>query len=281
VDFLNMLSYTQQFNRHDISIPVPADPGTRMMSSTLAITYRNGIEIKTPRDIMNGVPAVFACDLTDDNNFDQGDDGQNVACNFLTWADGAAYADWAGLRPMSELEYEKACRGHNQVAIYREYAWGNTTIVSAEYSISNSGATDEGISANYSTTAGNCASIISANGPLRVGIFAAHASNAGRMTSGSSYLGIMEMTGNLNEQVVAIGDDDGRAFTDTHGDGVLDTNGDADASSWSSSTSVGGQRGGSFASAATYLEVSDRCLASLRKPIKHSAYGFRCVRNAP
>ena len=34
-----------------------------------------------------------------------------VACNFLSWADGAAYSDWAGLRPLSELEYEKACRG--------------------------------------------------------------------------------------------------------------------------------------------------------------------------
>src|SRR3989339_211100 len=27
----------------------------------------------------------------------------------LTWMDGCAYADWAGLRPMTELEYEKAC----------------------------------------------------------------------------------------------------------------------------------------------------------------------------
>ncbi|MDI9573694.1 MAG: SUMF1/EgtB/PvdO family nonheme iron enzyme, partial [Bacteroidota bacterium] len=34
-----------------------------------------------------------------------------VACNFLSWMDGAAYSDWAGLRPMTELEFEKACRG--------------------------------------------------------------------------------------------------------------------------------------------------------------------------
>jgi hypothetical protein len=29
----------------------------------------------------------------------------------LSWADGAAFAAWAGLRPMTELEYEKITRG--------------------------------------------------------------------------------------------------------------------------------------------------------------------------
>ena len=32
-------------------------------------------------------------------------------CRWLSWADGAAYAAWAGLRPMTEMEYEKAIRG--------------------------------------------------------------------------------------------------------------------------------------------------------------------------
>ena len=32
-------------------------------------------------------------------------------CGGLSWADGAAFAAWAGLRPMTELEYEKVCRG--------------------------------------------------------------------------------------------------------------------------------------------------------------------------
>jgi len=32
-------------------------------------------------------------------------------CGGLSWADGAAFAAWAALRPMTELEYEKATRG--------------------------------------------------------------------------------------------------------------------------------------------------------------------------
>ena len=35
----------------------------------------------------------------------------NAACPWLGWLDGAAFAAWAGLRPMTELEYEKAIRG--------------------------------------------------------------------------------------------------------------------------------------------------------------------------
>jgi hypothetical protein len=38
-------------------------------------------------------------------------------CPWLSWADGAAFAAWAGLRPMTELEYEKAIRGPIDVGV--------------------------------------------------------------------------------------------------------------------------------------------------------------------
>jgi formylglycine-generating enzyme required for sulfatase activity len=38
-------------------------------------------------------------------------DVSDRACNFLSWADILSYAAWAGLRPLTNLEYEKACRG--------------------------------------------------------------------------------------------------------------------------------------------------------------------------
>jgi hypothetical protein len=37
--------------------------------------------------------------------------GENINASGLSWADGAAFAAWAGLRPLTELEWEKAVRG--------------------------------------------------------------------------------------------------------------------------------------------------------------------------
>lgn len=64
-----------------------------------------------------------------------------VACDWLCWADVAAYLDWAGLRPLTELEYEKACRGPEK-PVPGEYAWGTTRIVPAT-GIANEGQPDE------------------------------------------------------------------------------------------------------------------------------------------
>ena len=49
------------------------------------------------------------------------------ACNFLNYWDMLAYADWAGLRPMSELEFEKSARGP-EPAVWREFVWGENEL---------------------------------------------------------------------------------------------------------------------------------------------------------
>jgi formylglycine-generating enzyme required for sulfatase activity len=48
------------------------------------------------------------------------------ACNFLSFEDGLAYADWACLRPFTETEYEKTCRGPI-APVLNEYPWGTTS----------------------------------------------------------------------------------------------------------------------------------------------------------
>ena len=173
-----------------------------------------------------------------------------VACNFLSWMDGAAYSDWAGLRPMTELEFEKACRGP-ETPVANEYAWGTATVASDPYTLGNPSATNEGIASNYSTSAGNASYDItdgSIDGPLRVGIFAANANNSGRITAGASYYGIMELSGNLWERAVTVGNPTGRAFTGLHGNGALSTNGYANETAWPGLTSgeVTGATGSGF-----------------------------------
>ena len=213
-----------------------------------------------------------------------------VACNFLSWMDGAAYSDWAGLRPMTELEFEKACRG-TVTPVANEYAWGTATVASSAYTLENPGATNEGIASNYSTSAGNASYMTttsSINGPLRVGIFAAHADNSGRITAGASYYGIMELSGNLWERAVTVGNATGRDFTGLHGNGALSTNGHANETAWPGLTSGevtgatgSGFRGGSWNSAATYMRVSARFYAAFSNSNRVNNYGFRAVRVAP
>ena len=213
-----------------------------------------------------------------------------VACNFLSWMDGAAYSDWAGLRPMTELEFEKACRGL-ETPVANEYAWGTATVAGNAYTLENDNATNEGIASNYSTSTGNASYDItdgSIDGPLRVGIFAANADNQGRITAGASYYGIMELSGNLWERAVTVGNATGRDFTGLHGNGALSTNGHANETAWPGLTSGevtgatgSGFRGGYWSGNATSLRVSDRLYAPYTGTVRFYDYGFRAVRVAP
>jgi formylglycine-generating enzyme required for sulfatase activity len=205
----------------------------------------------------------------------------NVACNYLSWADDAAYADWSGLRPMTELEFEKACRGP-LAAVTDEYAWGTADVAGSAYTLSGAGTASEGIATNYSTTAGNVMCFDTRgtiDGPVRVGLFAANGSNSGRVSAGASYWGIMELSGNLYERPVTIANEKGRAFTGTHGDGVLASNGDANAATWPVTDAVGaGWRGGSWNYDPYYMLVSDRNYADDSFSDRYDYLGFRGVR---
>lgn len=205
-----------------------------------------------------------------------------VACNYLSWADAEAYGDWACLRPMTELEYEKACRG-SQSAVAGEYAWGNALIAGNAYTLNNAGATNEQIGSNYTTTVGNASYDVTdggINGPLRVGVFAGTQSNLSRVSSGASFWGIMELSGNLWERCVTIGNAQGRSFTGKNGDGTLASDGNANVATWPGVTAEGGGfRGGFWDSAASFLRVSDRGIATHSFVERNSHNGFRLVRN--
>jgi len=149
---------------------------------------------------------------------------------------------------MTELEFEKACRG-TEMAVANEYAWGIITIVADEY-LTISGTEDgtETITTDVSPGAYNYGNNTHSGGdggtgPLRCGIFATSAST--RAEAGASSYGIMELSGNLWERPVTLGNTDGRAFTGLNGDGELTTDGNADVTNWPGTGASGsGFRGG-------------------------------------
>ena len=49
---------------------------------------------------------------------------------------------------MTELEYEKACRG-TMAPVADEYAWGTASIAGSAYTLENIGAANEGIETNW------------------------------------------------------------------------------------------------------------------------------------
>jgi formylglycine-generating enzyme required for sulfatase activity len=202
--------------------------------------------------------------------------------NYVNWGDVNAYLDWAGLRLMTELEYVKACRG-TLPAVANEFAWGNSNIHTVNYTIVSDGTPNENISnpaegignANYQSAA--------TSKPLRCGIFASSAINKNREETGGSYYGIMELSGNVYERAITIGNSTGRSFTGAHGDGILTPDGDANVNNWTdpSTGEGGGYFGGSYPNGVQFLKIADRNDAANSFSGTNGRIGFRAVRTAP
>lgn len=195
-----------------------------------------------------------------------GIDGQDVALTAISFHDLASYADFAGLRPMTELEYEKACRG-NQPVRNNEFAWGSETNtvfyptfhwrvgncdVSTNWQISDSAgfekiewkggtiATGEERPLKMGEWNAGASRSFECNdwwhrwnrpGPVRVGMFAD--STTTRAASGATYWGVMNMSDNCSELCIHAGYGGvGRAFEGKHGDGQLEANGRSNVEGW-------------------------------------------------
>lgn len=196
------------------------------------------------------------------------------AAESLSGVDFLAIMDWMALRPMTELEYEKNCRGYNIMPVPNEYAWGNTTIsgVTAVNNPSTAQETPQNGNATYYSGAGFLAR------PMRCGAFARDTTTS-RTESGGSYYGVLDLSGNVQEYAMIVGNTTGRAFTGLHGDGNLNANGQADVANWA----TGGlaYRGGYYSDYDPNLRVSGRSYAlSFSNATRGAGYGGRGVRTA-
>jgi formylglycine-generating enzyme required for sulfatase activity len=281
VKFLNSLTFTQQTGRINIS---PASAiGSWPMQSASPNNARNGIRIMTP-GVFPTIPAIFGCDLNVNGTFNEAADGQNIACNWLSWPDLMTYLDWSGLRPMTEMEFEKVCRGPAPI-IPGEFAWGSTTALQAiSTSLTNSGQGSEVSTASGNGLCAYNASNQSTFGPLRCGFAAGAATN--RFQSGASYYGVMEMSGNVAEQCVGGYNFSYGSFNGLNGNGAITAAGSANTANWP--TAGGGQNGGvarggyfgPMSSGIVEMRVSDRnWMTSNWNQSKNSAGGGRGVRN--
>ena len=189
------------------------------------------------------------------------------ACVFLTWNDQLAFADWACLRPMTEFEFEKACRGPGE-PLPLEYPW-NTSDRDALLRLldpTRALVWDGGLQE-------------SDFGPL----------DGGR--SGASHYGILDLSGNVWERCITVGDSLGRAFKGTHGDGVLGPSATATNADWpvGDQDAPGiGYRGGAYygkeephGNTNPYSPIGYRTYAGWGGAFRYKTYGGRFVRTVP
>jgi formylglycine-generating enzyme required for sulfatase activity len=193
-------------------------------------------------------------------------DKPNRPANWVSWDDGTAFADWAGLRPMTELEFSKAARGPVD-PVAGDYPWGTNSKerllrrMQPDDDLAQTGAADE-----------------------------SRLTDSTREALGASYFWVMDLAGSVWEKVVTIGHPTGRAFKGTHGDGTLREYGIATNADWpagDNETGGYGYRGGGYYERGMpdrdfnpYSPVEWRRFGSWGGAPRSIAYGFRAARTA-
>lgn len=284
VDFLNTLTYTQQQNRTWRSPSLPVGSFVMINPIQTDSLYRNAIAIQSSAEASN-MPAIYGLNYNGNETYNDEGDALHRAANFLSWADLAAYLDWAALRPISEMEFEKVCRGPIS-PIAGEFAWGTPFATNANLVLFD-GTVFETVSDIPSGEYGiaNFGTVVASEGwglrgPLRSGFGASNSTN--RLSAGASYFGVMELSGNVWEMVVAA-NGDGLVFNADLGDGILDADGNANVSNWGNVQAASQMiyRGGGWGSIITDvggwrdLSVSDRYYSHIKPSSRRNSSGGR------
>ena len=269
VTFLNTLTRAEQETLLGASFLSALSPGRYIFGDTLQPTFRNGIVLSGKS---SGQPYIFDNNLNGNDVYGEDGDGQCVACNYMSLNDLLAYASWSGLRPMSELEYERACRApFPQDPLAGEYPWNSNGGVSRVTGLSAGGRETE-VASTTSCNVNSGGGLTGSNqGPVRCGLFAR--STSSQTVSGATYWGVMEMAGNVRELVAGVSHTS--LSRTTNGGGTFST------SAWGSATpGFFGLRGGGFSGSDSLLRTSGRSemnkVASVAD--RDETVGFRLTR---
>ena len=219
VAFLNTLSFNQQIRMqrdYQPNLTPPDSPAGTEFHCWPCGNNSPRIVIATPgNNTSQIIPAVYANDLNNNGVYNEDEDGLGIPV-VLNVKNFFAFLDWAAIRPMTEFEYEKACRG-NQNPVLGEFAWGSTDFNNT-YDVPNYGSASA--TNNYAMLGNNTAGT---NRLYRAGISATPTSN--RLKAAATYYGVLDMTGNVWESCIGGWNVDFSDFTTQNGDGNLYENG--------------------------------------------------------
>ncbi len=189
---------------------------------------------------------------------------EDKPCQFVGWDDAMAYADWAGLRPMTEFEFTKAARGPGK-PIKKGFPWGSNKKQQIQRLPDQTGKL----------------SMIN-------GWDESQMSDDHKIYFGASYYWVMDLAGSLWERVISVGHEIGRKYVGNHGDGMLDEKGNANTVGWpvgdENLGGVGFRGGGFYGYSREYHEfnpfspIAFRPYGGWHGTMRAHAYGTRFVR---
>lgn len=222
VDFLNSLSFYEQTIFSNFTSNFLFGENFRNASTFrqfnygfLPNDYNNGITFDQYKFSETG-ELVFYCDLDADNNYNDPDDGMTLAA-VLDPVSLNAYLNWSGLRPMTEMEYEKACRGPIKPSP-GDLAWGSSSfIIVDDYYIRNLNGIGTDTFKLGDIFYGPLIYL-----PIRNGICASDTIKS-RIVTGGSFYGIMELSNSVAEFVIPIYEDlnSNQSYNFKNGDGEI------------------------------------------------------------
>ena len=186
---------------------------------------------------------------------------RNAAKNYLSVPDAWSYMSWAGLRPPTEMEWEKAGRDTNGDA--RVYPWSSAAPDTVVYSPPNEGGTCIRRYANY-YSAPDCQKVLAVGRYMSGDVYRTAAE------TGASPRGIADLAGNVQELVLNCA----YLSVPANGNGTVSW-----PANWPAQGASGyGVRGGSWSDSASLIRISDRVNAGWALTGRYNNVGGRVAR---